>query len=48
VALESLFAVAALPAWMAAVAVALLARRTMRRREAVPGAGARRAAGALE
>jgi AAHS family 4-hydroxybenzoate transporter-like MFS transporter len=48
VALESLFAVAALPAWMAAVAVALLARRTMRRREAVPGAGARPAAGALE
>ena len=31
VALESLFAVAALPAWMAAVAIALLARRTMRR-----------------
>ena len=48
VALESLFAVAALPAWMAAVAIALLARRTMRRREAVPDAGTRPAAGALE
>jgi AAHS family 4-hydroxybenzoate transporter-like MFS transporter len=48
VALESLFAVAALPAWMAAVAIALLARRTMRRREAVSDVGARPAAGALE
>ncbi|KWT83552.1 MULTISPECIES: MFS transporter [unclassified Variovorax] len=48
VALESLFAVAALPAWTAAVAVALLARATMRRREAVPGADARPAAGAFE
>jgi hypothetical protein len=40
--------VAALPAWMAAVAIALLARRTKRRREAVSDVGARPAAGALE
>ena len=48
VALESLFVVAALPAWIACVAVALLARRTMLARATGSGAVARPVAGALE
>jgi len=48
VALDSLFIVAALPAWIAGVAVVMLARRTIAARRTASGAVARPVTGALE